>query len=114
MPRNASILLGAGWSLILIGLGLALYFFLAYDTTVQAQGLASIVSEMVQGNRVHNQGLMNNRLVGVVLGPQALLEVLVGILGHQSSELQKSRRNSEAPRELGSISRMIQPLGSSG
>ncbi len=50
IPRNTNVLIGAGWSLILIviGLGLALYFFFAYDTTVQAQGLASIVSEMVQ------------------------------------------------------------------
>jgi uncharacterized membrane protein len=91
MPRNASILLGAGWSLILIGLGLALYDFLAYDTTVQAQGLASIVSEMVQGNRVHNQGLMNNRLVGVVLGTGlallgGMLLVLQGLSESASSQ----------------------------
>lgn len=91
MPRNASILLGAGWSLILIGLGLALYDFLAYDTTVQAQGLASIVSEMVQGNRVHNQGLMNNRLVRVVLGTGlallgGMLLVLQGLSESASSQ----------------------------
>jgi len=78
MLRNSTELLGAGWGLILIGLGVAGYFFLAYDTTVQAQGLASIVGEMVQGNRIHNEGLLNNRLCGLILGTG--LALLGGIL----------------------------------
>ncbi len=91
MPRTVFSLFGAGWALILIGLGLALFYFLAYDTTVQVQGLASIVAEMVQGDRVHNNGFLNNRLCGVVLGSTlALLGGVLLVLGglHESASSQ--------------------------
>lgn len=63
MQRTISPLFSAGWAFVSTGLLLALFFFLFYDTTV---------------GEIHDVGLLQNQLCGVILGVG--LSVLGGLL----------------------------------
>ena len=65
--------------LIVIGLALLLYFALVYDTSVPV-----IDFELRRFERVHNLGLMQNRLIGIIVGialaASGLALTLVGLM----------------------------------
>lgn len=69
--RHSSGLLTAGWGLILIGLCLALYFFLFYATNV---------------GDVENVGLLARKLGGVVVGTGLSLLGGLLVLAHSLGE----------------------------
>jgi hypothetical protein len=71
--------------LILAGLVLLVYFSVVYDTTV-----AVLDFDRRMLHRVHNLGLMQNRLIGIVVGIAAagagLALTLVGLLRARSTD----------------------------
>jgi hypothetical protein len=68
----------AGW-LVCVGVCLTLYFWLVYDTTV---GVYPPPNDYVQ--RVHNVGLMQNRMVGVLVGLGCTgVGLTLGVLGRK-------------------------------
>ena len=58
--------------LIILGVLLVFFFGLVYDTTVPVYEFAPTHSP-----RIHNLGLMQNRLIGVVVG---VLLIVVGVI----------------------------------
>ena len=50
------------------GLVSSFYFFFAYDTSVSTESRYITGIGTIGGGRVHNQGLMQNRLLGCIAG----------------------------------------------
>jgi hypothetical protein len=59
------------WILI-IGIGIVAYFFLFFSTTVDVPSV-TIGGQSIRGGEVNNLGLMNDRMIGVVVGVAACL-----------------------------------------
>ncbi|MEY2564839.1 MAG: hypothetical protein QOH88_3032 [Verrucomicrobiota bacterium] len=59
-----------GWLLIVGGLGCVIYFVLVYDTSVHIESPIDLsqFSRDVAPDRVTNLGLMQNRLIGIIVG----------------------------------------------
>jgi hypothetical protein len=79
--RIAPVFLAIGIPLICIGLGLILFFCAVYDTTVPVHWDFWVA-------RVHNIGLMQNRLIGTLVGIVSLaagiaLTVIGGVAGRK-------------------------------
>lgn len=58
----------AGMIIAVIGVIIAVYFFFIYDTSVSTESHYIQGYGSVGGQRVHNQGLMQNRLLGCIGG----------------------------------------------
>ncbi len=67
-PDSASGMGTAGAIIAAIGVAIAAYFFFIYDTSVSTESQYIQGYGTVGGQRVHNQGLMQNRLLGCVGG----------------------------------------------
>lgn len=68
----------AGTLITLIGLGISGYFFFIYDTSVSTQSEYIADVGIIGGQRVHNQGLLQNRFLGCI-GGMILTGVGLGI-----------------------------------
>jgi hypothetical protein len=68
--RITPVCLAIGIPLLCIGLGVVLFFGFIYDTSVPVN------SEFFGERRVHNVGLMQNRLIGILVG---LLTLAAGV-----------------------------------
>jgi len=66
-PKESNYLTTLGVIMLLVGLAVAIYFFLFFDTSVEVP-TTELFGQTFGGERVNNIGLMNQRTNGVIFG----------------------------------------------
>lgn len=80
-----------GWLLLIGGVCAALYYWLGYDTSVDAPTI-DLFGQHYGGGRVHNLGLMQDRQTGIIIGLAAAVAGVICVASTQRSSQDITRQ----------------------